>query len=271
MKNQMSKISFYQKLIVLVLALGLCGCASIGKTWKSLISSEPEPSQAKASKPSNTFSNNNNSLPSTDRKYKRVTRKDIEDGAQLSARSGSLWVPEGQGAYLFSENTVRMIGDPVSIRIEGEPKEQLNAKSEVIQNLLKQLEERRKRAQNRLAQEEKAKKEADDKSKPAADAQAKANPTGQQPDAASRDPASADGAFTVKAVPTRVVERMVDGNYRVRGAQPFMIGGREYKVIVSGIVRSEDFNEQGVSSSQLLDPSFDIVSAKGAAAAEMRQ
>ncbi len=269
MNMQMSKMSFYQKLIILVLALGMCGCASIGKTWKSLISSEPEQSQAKVSKPTNTFSNNNNSLPSSDRKYKRVTRKDIEDGAQLSARSGSLWVPEGQGAYLFSENTVRMIGDPVSIRIEGEPKEQLNAKSEVIQNLLKQLEERRKRAQTRLAQEEKAKKDSDEKDKPA-DAQAKANPTGQQPDA-QRDPASADGAFTVKAVPTRVVERMVDGNYRVRGAQPFMIGGREYKVIVSGIVRSEDFNEQGVSSSQLLDPSFDIVSAKGAAAAEMRQ
>lgn len=266
----MSKMSFYQKLIILVLALGMCGCASIGKSWKALISDDSgEKEMARAAKPTNTFSQNNNVLPSSDRKYKRVTRKDIEDGAQLSARSGSLWVPEGQGAYLFSENTVRMIGDPVSIRIEGEPKEQLNAKSEVIQSLLKQLEERRKRAQTRLAQEEKAKKEGEDKDKPAADAQAKANPTGQQPDAA-RDPAAADGAFTVKAVPTRVVERMVDGNYRVRGAQPFMIGGREYKVIVSGIVRSEDFNEQGVSSSQLLDPSFDIVSAKGAAAAEMR-
>ncbi len=269
----MSKMSFYQNLILLILALGMCGCASIAKSWKAMISSEPtEQQQAKFSKPTNTFSQNKNSLPSSDRKYKRITRKDIEDGAQLSARSGSLWVPEGQGAYLFSENTVRMIGDPVSIRIEGEPKEQLNAKSEVIQGLLKQLEDRRKRAQTRLAQEEKAKKEGEEKEKSPADAQAKANPTGQAPDS-QRDPASAaaDGAFTVKAVPTRVVERMVDGNYRVRGAQPFMIGGREYKVIVSGIVRSEDFNEQGVSSSQLLDPSFDIVSARGAAAAEMRQ
>jgi flagellar L-ring protein precursor FlgH len=65
-------------------------------------------------------------------------------------------------------------------------------------------------------------------------------------------------------VPTRVVERMVDGNYRVRGMQSFMIGQREYKVIVAGIVRAEDFNEEGINASQLLDSSFDIVSAKGA-------
>ena len=68
--------------------------------------------------------------------------------------------------------------------------------------------------------------------------------------------------FSVKTVPTRVVERMVDGNYRVRGTQPFMIGTREYKVIVSGIVRAEDFNEEGISASQLLDANFDIVSSK---------
>lgn len=249
------------------LALMTSGCASIGKQWKALISGEPTvEQQAKIQKPMNTFSQNNNMAPPSDRKYKRTTRKDIEDGANLSARAGSLWVMEGQGAYLFAENTVRMIGDPVSVKIEGEPKEQLIAKSDVINGLLKQLEDRRKRAASRATQDEKGKK--DDAEKPAVDPLAKANSAGQNPaEGASREPAS-DGSFTVKAVPTRVVERMVDGNYRVRGAQPFMIGGREYKVIVSGIVRAEDFNEQGVSSSQLLDPSFDIVSAKGA---EMRE
>lgn len=47
-----------------------------------------------------------------------------------------------------------------------------------------------------------------------------------------------------------------------------MIGSREYKVIVSGIVRAEDFNEQGINATQLLDPNFDVVSARGA---ELRQ
>ena len=56
--------------------------------------------------------------------------------------------------------------------------------------------------------------------------------------------------------------RLVDGNYRVKGSQPFMIGTREFKVIVTGIVRAEDFNEEGTSASKLLDPSFDIVSSR---------
>ncbi len=60
---------------------------------------------------------------------------------------------------------------------------------------------------------------------------------------------------------------MVDGNYRVRVVQPFMIGQREYKVIVTGIVRAEDFNESGVAASQLIDASYDNVSSKNS---EMR-
>jgi flagellar L-ring protein precursor FlgH len=80
----------------------------------------------------------------------------------------------------------------------------------------------------------------------------------------NRAPAAQEADFAVKSVPTRVIERLVDGNYRVRGTQPFMIGGREYRVSVTGIVRAEDFNDEGISSTQLLDPKFDIVSARGA-------
>jgi flagellar L-ring protein precursor FlgH len=68
--------------------------------------------------------------------------------------------------------------------------------------------------------------------------------------------------IAVEAIPTRVVERLVDGNYRVKGVQPFMIGKREYKVIVTGFVRPEDFSDEGVSSNKILDPQWDVVSLR---------
>jgi flagellar L-ring protein precursor FlgH len=171
-----------------------------------------------------------------------------------------------------------MVGDPIAVKLDGDPQEQLSAKSKVISKLLAQLEERRRRALGRgPAGEENKDDKGGDKStsqgqdknaKPGAtpdknaNAQNGASPNGQQP------AAEENKDFNVKLVPTRVVERMVDGNYRVRGMQPFVIGNREYKVIVSGVVRAEDFNEEGINASQLIDSSFDIVSAKGT---ELRQ
>ncbi|MEK6555750.1 MAG: flagellar basal body L-ring protein FlgH [Bdellovibrionota bacterium] len=265
----------YQILLILVLASIQPGCATVGQKWKELITGQPTPSAAEqkaaARAKETTFSDQNQLPPAQDRQYRRVTRKNFDDGAHLQAKSGSLWVMEGQGAYLFAENTVRMIGDAVSIKIEGEPKEQLTAKADVIGGLIKQLEDRRRRALN-LAQADKTKKDgAPDAAaqKAGQDSPAAALPNGDAAAGADRGPAGSQSAnFNVKVVPARVVERLVDGNYRVRGTQSFMIGGREYKTIVSGIVRAEDFNEQGVNSTQLLDSSFDIVSAKGA---ELRQ
>ena len=71
-----------------------------------------------------------------------------------------------------------------------------------------------------------------------------------------------DAPFNVESVPTRIVEVLRDGSYRIRGTQDFMIGKREYRVIVTGIVRQEDFNEDGISADKLMDSQFDIVSAK---------
>lgn len=252
------------------------GCATVGQKWKELITGQPmQVPQAQAAQASaeKTFNEQNQMLPTQDRRYRRVNRKNFDEGAQLGAKSGSLWVMEGQGAYLFAENTVRMIGDSVAIKIEGEPKEQLTAKADVIAGLIKQLEDRRKRAMN-LSQNKggadgaAAQKAGED----APGANPGGNPAaGGAADpaaAAGRAPASDGGNYNVKMVPARVVERLVDGNYRVKGTQSFMIGSREYKTIVSGIVRAEDFNEQGVNATQLMDSSFDIVSAKGA---ELRQ
>ena len=63
----------------------------------------------------------------------------------------------------------------------------------------------------------------------------------------------------MKTVPSRIKEILKDGSYMVSGEQPFMIGKREYKLVVKGIVRQEDFDDQGISAETLLDPKFDIV------------
>ena len=209
-----------------------------------------------------TYSDNPNFLNSPRRQYKRVTKQSFEEQAQLGEKSGSLWTMEGQGAYLFSQNIVRMIGDPIGIKIDGEPKEQLGTKVGVIRNLLAKLEERQKARLRKPASED-----GDDEGKEG-EAKEGAAEKGQVTNGAVPPPKTPDAApelpsdFNVKTVPTRIVERMIDGNYRVKGSQPLMIGSREYKVIVTGIVRAEDFNEEGLSATQLLDPKFDIVSVR---------
>lgn len=60
-------------------------------------------------------------------------------------------------------------------------------------------------------------------------------------------------------VQTRIIERLPDGNYKVKGSSPLMIGRKEYKVIVTGIIRPEEFNEEGVLSSRLIEPQYDVV------------
>ena len=243
-------------MMILSIAFLMAGCSSFGKKLKAFMGGKPSaPTAQKAAmaqqnrRPS--FSQTENYQAGPRRQYKRVTKESLAEEARLKADSGSLWVMEGQGAYLFSENIVRMIGDPVSVKIEGESKEQLESKTTVIKGLLSKLEARAEaRRQAKLRgpasaddSEPKEKKEE----KPSAQNQA-ANKAGASPD-----------NFKVKTVTGRVIERTVDGNYRIKGSQPFMIGSREYKVIVTGIVRAEDFNEAGVSSNKLLDPNFDIV------------
>ncbi|MCB0410986.1 MAG: flagellar basal body L-ring protein FlgH [Bdellovibrionales bacterium] len=234
------------------------GCASFGKKLKAFLGGKPSAEEAapKEELPP-TYSANPNLMQGPHRQYRRVTKRDLEDEALLGEKAGSLWTMEGQGAYLFSQNIIRMVGDPIGIKIEGDAKEQLETKVSVIGTLLARLEERQLA---RMRQ-------------PANDAQAQNGPEGSVPapeggdkkeSPNSKNPAASPmkADFNVKNVPTRIVERLVDGNYRVKGSQPFMIGQREYKVIVTGIVRAEDFNEEGLSASKLLDPKFDIVSVR---------
>ncbi len=253
------------------------GCSTFGKSLKSFLRGEdaaPAEARAKASTPTGkSFSENPNYFMGDRRQYKQRTSKaTLEDESQLSDRSGSLWVMEGQGAYLFSQNIMRMIGDPLSVKVEGEPREQLEAKVKIIADLMIKLEDRKKAAQRRIAE----KKAQDDKAS-AKDGKGgkkagapKAEGEGATEEATNETteksaPVSAE--FPVKMVPTRIVERLVDGNYRVKGSQPFMIGKREYQVIVTGIARAEDFSDGGMSAAKLLDPKFDIVSKRSREAA----
>jgi flagellar L-ring protein precursor FlgH len=250
--------------IILMLPL-ISGCSSFGKKLKAFLGGKTVEPAAEVQKSEPThlrYSDTNNHLTGPKRQYKRVTKKTLEDEALLNSNTGSLWVMEGQGAYLFSQNVVRMIGDPLAVRIEGDPRDQLASKADVIKKLVDQLEARAKAQAQARTRQPAAAGPAD---QGGAVPPAEGAPQDGQAQAAQKPAAPPEAAkdnFNVNRVTTRVIERTVDGNYRIKGSQPFMIGSREYKVIVTGVVRAEDFNEDGISAKDLLDPSFDIVGVR---------
>jgi flagellar L-ring protein precursor FlgH len=191
------------------------------------------------------------------KQYRRMNRQRFEEEADVKADAGSLWVMEGQGAYLFSQNQMRMVGDLLNVKIEGAPRSQLQTKTKVISSLLARLEAPQQRG---LASTGAAPAPGAPAAAPAADpaAAGKADEAAAKPGDAPKN----DGPFNVTVVPTRIIEQLKDGSYRVRGMQPFMIGKREYKVIVTGVVRPEDFDDAGIEAAKLLDPQFDIVSSR---------
>lgn len=206
--------------------------------------------------PATRFSENNNLLNPANRNYKKMTRARMEEESELHAQAGSMWVMEGQGAYLFAQNKTRREGDLLNVKIEGPAQKQVETKVSVIKMLLKQLEEEELKQKEgdkvetqKLAEGDKSKEKAGSSRLPASD-----------PGQGDKKKDDEDGM--VDLVPTRIVERLADGNYRVKGQQPFMIGKREYKVIVTGIVRPDDFNDEGITSNKLLDPQFDVVSLR---------
>lgn len=241
---------------LLVYGLTQSGCASFNRKLKSWLgggSAEPTKQASTMTK----FSESADVPPRVRRQYKRTTKESLADQSALDARSGSLWVMEGQGAYLFSQNIVRLVGDPLAVTLEGDPRDQLQSKVSVIKKLLAKIEEKNKLRQRDLASED---DESDSKAKGKDKKEKGKNETAQN---AQEKQAPEDKAeLAIKTVPTRIVERTLDGNYRVKGSQPFMIGNREYKIIVTGIVRAEDFNDEGIAATKLLDPKFDIVSAR---------
>lgn len=254
---------FFLISILLIFSLTQTGCASFNRKLKNFLNGRglsAETTVVKNTSPK--FSESTDLAPRVRRQYKRMTRETLAQEASLDSKAGSLWVMEGQGAYLFSQNIVRLVGDPIAVQIDGDPKDQLNSKVNVIKKLLAKIEEKQRLRLRQPSAAGEEKEPAKDSSKKKGEKdKADKNDKSQDTETAQKD--SADGGdMNVKVVPTRIVERLPDGNYRVKGSQPFMVGSREYKVIVTGIVRAEEFNDEGISATKLLDPKFDIVSAR---------
>jgi flagellar L-ring protein precursor FlgH len=252
-KRQFALIGFF--LIFTILTQS--GCASFNRKLKAWLGGDSASEPAKQASTLTKFSESPDVTPPVKRQYKRTTRESLSEESALDAKSGSLWVMEGQGAYLFAQNPVRLIGDPLAVTLEGDPRDQLNSKVTVIKKLLAKIEERQKARLRGPAGEEKDADKEDD-----SDAKKKDKKKDAQAGNKQEPAQEAATDLSIKNVPTRIVERTLEGNYRVKGSQPFMIGTREYKVIVTGIVRAEDFNDEGIPASKLLDPKFDIVSAR---------
>ena len=241
------------KAFVLVLGLvTMSGCTTMKDLFASL-NGEDQPPRLENIKSAPKYSDNQNMAVPTDRQYKRMNRHRMEEESDLGQNAGSTWVMEGQGAYLFAQNKMRTEGDLLNVKLDGPAMKQVETKVSVIKNLLKQLEDQQKHElNNSLASA------GGGETRAPASAEAK-------PEEPKKEEAKADGKeelADIATVPTRIVEKLADGNYRVKGQQPFMIGKREYKVIVTGMIRPEDFNDEGITSQKLLDPQYDVVSIR---------
>ncbi len=203
----------------------------------------------------------------TDRQYKHMTRAQMEEQSDLGSQAGSMWVMEGQGAYLFAQNKARKEGDVLNVILDGTAFKQVETKVSVIKQLLAQLEaqlkEKELQQQRSLASVPGAEAGGANSVGIAASGAAKPVIAKEEVKTASEKTKKEEEEIAeIKTITTKIVERMADGNYRVKGSQPFMIGKREYKVIVAGVIRPEDYNDQGISSQKLLDPQFDVVSIR---------
>ena len=281
MNNKNLRLTFF-----LIFGLFLIHCAS--KPGPAPVAEEPIVEEKPVeTEPLLKYSNINNMAPPSDRNYRRMTRQTMEEEAQLQASAGSLWVMEGQTSYLFSQNKHRSEGDPTTIKVEGTALKLIESKVAVIQDLMKDLEELRIKTEvdqkkldaekDRLAEKERlAKEDALAKNVAEPDAWAGKYPEDLAAEEAKRKPAatdkktevaksSKDTAVDLKevaSIPSRIVERTNDGMYRIRGQQFITIKKKPYKVIATGLVRIEDFNDVDISSNKLRDAQFDVIQMK---------
>jgi flagellar L-ring protein precursor FlgH len=240
------------KVTILVLGLvTMSGCATMKDLFASL-NGEDKPPRLENIKTAPKYSDNQNMAVPTDRQYKRMNRQRMEEESDLGQSAGSSWVMEGQGAYLFAQNKMRTEGDLLNVKLDGPAMKQVETKVSVIKGLLKQLEDQQKAELNNSL----ASAGGDSRTPASADAK-KEEPKKEEPKKEEKEDLA-----DIANVPTRIVEKLADGNYRVKGQQPFMIGKREYKVIVTGMIRPEDFNDEGITSQKLLDPQYDVVSIR---------
>lgn len=262
----------------------LSGCATVRDFFglspkEEVVQTAPEV----VKEPVTKYSDVANYQPSSDRQYKRMTKERLEEESDLQAGAGSLWVMEGQTSYLFAQNKQRRAGDPTFMKMEGNTMKLVQTKVTTIQELLKELaiqkrnaEEKQRKAdeeKQRLADIEKEKRsildsnEADNEKTAQQMAEKRVN---------ERKPASVEPPKPVveekeekidlkelENIPVKIVERL-DGQYKIAGQQIIMIKNKPYKVLTSGLVRFDDFNDQQISSEKLFDTQVDIVHLKKA-------
>ena len=242
------KKSLVTLLILSAAQISLTGCASFGRGLKGLLGGKTTTMKSGKRAP------NQVGKIAKNKKYKRTDHETLQERSKLGPEAGSLWIERGQGAYLFTQNTRRLIGDLVNVEIEGQAKKQIETKIKVITDLVDRIKAQQEA--KRLASANRGRAPASTGKKGSKPVSKKSAPP--PPPAA----AQAQQKFEVKVVPSQITEITKDGSYIVEGDQPFMIGKREYKLVVKGIVRQDDFDDQGISAETLLDPKFDIVTAR---------
>lgn len=229
------------------------------------------------------YSDMNNFPAASDRNYRRMTRERMEDESDLGSTAGSLWKMEGQTSFLFAENKKRKEGDPTAIKIEGAAMKLMEAKVAVVQDLLKELEKQRIQAEKdkeRLAisNDPEFNKAAAAAGLTTVEAQqrqptavgvntagnetADAKPGAKVASATTAEKEQKTDLKDIEMIPSRIVERTDDGMYRIKGQQYLTINKRPYKVIATGLVRQEDFDDTAVSSGKLLEAQYDIIHIK---------
>lgn len=244
----------------------LFSCSTLNKLLTES-GSEETPSQASPNSGPRAlrFSEKQNAGVVTDRQYKRMTRTQMEDQSDLQSGAGSLWAGEGQQGYLFTQNKSRKEGDVLNVKLDGSAYRQVETKVGVIQKLLRQLEE-----DERKQKELQLQKLSQDNAVSAPQVEARGPASTPEGAGASKSTALPNQGkdaekvdlSEVQVIQTKITERTPEGNYRIRGVQPIMIANREFRVIVSGNVRPEDYNDEGMSSSKILDAQFDVVSLR---------
>lgn len=270
-------------LVAGMLLIYLAGCATPAPA------PQPAPVPEQAAEEPTKYSDTANLMPAADREYKRMTRQRMEDDSDLQAGAGSLWVMEGQTSYLFAQNKHRRPGDPTQIKVEGSALKQLELKVATIQDLLKDLEDQKKAAEEqekkdlaekqRLADIDKeaqkiltngeartetaAKVIAEERAREREIASVQDKKKDQkQADVKPKEKEEKIDLKDVELIPSKVVEKMPDGLLRVTGQQTLMIKKRPYKVLAMGLVRPEDFDDNQISSSKMIETQFDIIHIK---------
>jgi flagellar L-ring protein precursor FlgH len=247
-------------LALVALLVGSTGCSTLAKTWRGLIGkSEPKDEEKHQGNDGPSFSQQAEMMPARERKYKRVTKDNFADDSNIEENAGSLWKREGQGSYLFSENNLRTVGDILNVQVEGRAAENLGAKVTLIKQALAKIEAPLRPKRAPATQRQRPKPGSGDGSQQGQD-----NQQAQQGDQKTDSGQVAGGEKPKEEqkfdhVPCRIVEKNQDGSYRIKGSQTLLLGKREYRVIVTGLVRPEDVSQALVSSTKVIDSKFDLV------------